>query len=179
MKELNQNALRSLTRNAYLKGNYNYISSILHDYSILELIINGLIKPKLYFSFVGHLTRHMSCLPIDFETIKQLSGNFTIPMCSEPAEFSQWYEMVDLLNIAKQFCKKSCKITNYKGISKIWIEYSYISNEIQVQHEYFIYGIDELIGSVGGILGLFIGFSFVDFLLKIINSVKDNVINRL
>ena len=61
----------------------------------------------------------------------------------------------------------------------IWIEYSYISNEIQVQQEYFIYGIDELIGSVGGILGLFIGFSFVDFLLKIINSVKDNVINRL
>ena len=98
--------------------------------------------------------------------------------------------MVDLLNIAKLFCKKSCKIINYKGISKpimgyvnsrqsIWIEYSYISNEIQVQQEYFIYGIDELIGSVGGILGLFIGFSFVDFLLKIINSMKDSLINRL
>ena len=132
----------------------------------------------------------MSCLPIDFATIKQLSGNFTIPICSEPAEITQWYEMVDLLNMAKVFCKKSCKITNYKGISKpimgyvnsrqsIWIEYSYISNELQVQQEYFIYGIDELIGSVGGILGLFVGFSFVDFLLKIINSVKDNLINRL
>ena len=132
----------------------------------------------------------MLCLPIDFATIKKLSGNFTIPICSEPANYYQWYEMVDLLNMAKISCKKSCKIINYNGISKpimgyvntrqlVWIEYSFNSNEIQVHQEYFIYGIDELVGSVGGILGLFIGFSFVDFLLKIINSVKENLMNRL
>ena len=148
------------------------------------------VTQKLYFSFVKKLTREISCLPIDFATIRLLSGNFTIPICSEPAELTEWYEMVDLLNMAKQFCKKSCKITNYKGFSKpimgyvnsrqsIWIEYSFNSNEMQVQQEYFIYEIDELVGSVGGILGLFIGFSFVDFLLKGINSVKEYLMNRL
>ena len=38
--------------------------------------------------------------------------------------------------------------------------------------EYLLYDFGGMIGSIGGTLGLFIGFSFYDVILKIINYLK-------
>ena len=38
--------------------------------------------------------------------------------------------------------------------------------------EYLLYDFSELVGSVGGTLGLFIGFSFYDMILKITNLIN-------
>ena len=53
---------------------------------------------------------------------------------------------------------------------EIW--YNIDSNGIEVHTEYLVYGINELIGSIGGTLGLFIGFSFIDLLSRLINTIK-------
>ena len=69
-------------------------------------------------------------------------------------------------------CPKHCKLAEYNGELAIyydydndgWISWEYIfDNElIEVYEEYLMYDIIGLIGTVGGTLGLFIGFSFFD-----------------
>ena len=43
------------------------------------------------------------------------------------------------------------------------------TKEVKLQEEYLIYGIVDLIGIVGGNLGLFIGFSFYDVIKCILD----------
>ena len=49
----------------------------------------------------------------------------------------------------------------------------YVSNEIKVQEEYLVYGDVDLVGIVGGNLGLFIGFSFYDKIIQFIKIFVD------
>ena len=50
--------------------------------------------------------------------------------------------------------------------------------EIQVQTEYLIYDFNGLVGSVGGTLGIFIGFNFYDILARIVDNIKNIKVNR-
>ena len=43
---------------------------------------------------------------------------------------------------------------------------------LEVQREYLVYDMNGLIGSVGGTLGLFVGFSFFDLILKLFKTIK-------
>ena len=60
------------------------------------------------------------------------------------------------------------------------IDFYYIfpSNELQVQQDYLVYDINGLIGSVGGTLGLFIGFSFYDLLKQLMNNFMNYIIYK-
>ena len=49
------------------------------------------------------------------------------------------------------------------------IKNTLIQGQREVHQEYYIYGPLEFIGTVGGTLGLFIGFSFYDFIVAIID----------
>ena len=44
-----------------------------------------------------------------------------------------------------------------------------IKGQREVHQEYYIYGPLEFIGTVGGTLGLFVGFSFYDFIAVVID----------
>ena len=55
-----------------------------------------------------------------------------------------------------------------------WFNYE---DEVEVFEEYLIYEITSVIGSIGGTLGLFIGFSFFDVSAKLINIFKDHFLN--
>ena len=48
-----------------------------------------------------------------------------------------------------------------------WIQLT--SPEIKVHKKYEVYDFSGIVGTVGGSLGLFIGFSFMDFMLMLIN----------
>ena len=50
-------------------------------------------------------------------------------------------------------------------------------DEVEVFEEYQIYEITSVIGSIGGTLGLFVGFSFFDISTKLINILKDHFLN--
>ena len=43
------------------------------------------------------------------------------------------------------------------------------SPQIRVNKKYEVYDFSGIVGTVGGSLGLFIGFSFMDFMLMLIN----------
>ena len=89
--------------------------------------------------------------------------------------------MSDIDSMSRKKCPKHCewveyhgaKLTNYynyddsiwKNTSRrfrFWWGYKFDNDLIQVYEEYLMYDAIGLIGTVGGTLGLFIGFSFLD-----------------
>ena len=63
--------------------------------------------------------------------------------------------------------KKRSKISNEVGIS-----FNFPYNEIQVFEEYLMFNVNNLIGTIGGHSGLFIGFSFHGFISKILECLQ-------
>ena len=49
------------------------------------------------------------------------------------------------------------------------------SNEMKVQEEYLVYNEVDLVGIVGGNLGLFVGFSFFEKVKQVINFIIDKI----
>ena len=128
-----------------------------------------------------------SCMPLEFFTLYRLSGNrkpFTL--CNE-------YDVHNFIKLSENLgkCLKACTTFQYSGtmipqfkggftnnsrlvVLGYWFNYN---DEVEVLEEYLIYEITNVIGSVGGTLGLFIGFSFLDLTTKLISIFKDNVLN--
>jgi hypothetical protein len=54
---------------------------------------------------------------------------------------------------------------NDTSYGRIWLKM--VSPTVEVMQEYEVYDFSGILGSLGGSLGLFIGFSFLDFLVAI------------
>ena len=94
-----------------------------------------------------------------------------------------WVQLGQIYRDAKTACKKPCNVIEIKGRRKslkgyiddprhVWFEYFFIEGDIDVFEEYLIYDLDGMVGSIGGTLGLFIGFSFLGSIKEIINLLK-------
>ena len=105
-------------------------------------------------------------------------------------KFYEWNEccVVDFcrLNISKnKICQKSCGVLQYNGKVVYDDVYSWGEKnranfayeidppeEVTVFQEYVVYDTIGMNGSVGGTLGMFIGFSFTGFISSIINRLS-------
>ena len=92
------------------------------------------------------------------------------------------------MNIDETICPKSCSIKKYLGeiVYKDDIaNYGFSYNntfytdfdfappyKVKVSEQYLIYDFIGLVGSVGGTLGLFIGFSFYDMISRLCNKLR-------
>ena len=132
---------------------------------------------------------NISCLPIEFSTIYRLAGNeFTFPLCTEQV-VKNYNKAISVLPDLLDTCSKACKTFQYTGTMKqfhnfinnsrdVQLSYWFNSeNEVEVFEEYQIYEITSVIGSIGGTLGLFVGFSFFDISTKLINTLKNHFLN--
>ena len=95
---------------------------------------------------------------------------------------------------AVEYCLKDCSITEYKGklfhkkgdrevhfqnnpndkgknMQMFW-KYIFASKQAKVYNEYLVYDPIGIIGIIGGTFGLFIGFSFKDFIIDIIEFFR-------
>ena len=85
-------------------------------------------------------------------------------------------------------CPKPCQVKSYKSSRSEMIEMTYIEwkethatfelstdTMRNVQKEILVYDTNDMIGSIGGSLGLFLGFSFFD----IISKCLDKLVNRV
>ena len=156
------------------KMSHNTIQSITsyYDYSILKLFKSG--------------TRH--CLSRRLQYLLQLAKQ-DIKLCDtwlEEAEsykyYFQEYYVKNAKNLTKD-CNSSCVQSQYIGQTiflkgrtyrdnEIEISYEFPSNEVQIVEEYLMFGFNELIGTIGGHSGLFIGFSFYGFISTILEYIK-------
>ena len=117
------------------------------------------------------------CLPIEFSTLIKLSNNVSYPLCKEIQYQKKNYEKI-LREYYSTDCLRSCTYLQYDGkakpmytmnnANKISIIYWFGNqNDVKTFKEYLIYGVTDVIGFVGGTLGLFVGFSFLDSVMTI------------
>ena len=108
------------------------------------------------------------------KSIKDLSQNSSGPaICTDVFRVNTdliWNQLMELAGN----CQRPCTIVEYQGTIKKYLGWGnfnegstmisilFPTKEVRLQEEYLIYGIVDLIGIVGGNLGLFIGFSFYD-----------------
>ena len=120
------------------------------------------------------------CIPIIYQTLMKLATNDSFEICENPLENACMAG--EILNInfqASMECSKSCMVSEYGGKVKYYssaLETSYgswymifPSTDVSIVEEYLIYDFIGMVGSIGGTLGLFIGFSFMDLFFWIVN----------
>ena len=125
------------------------------------------------------------CIPIEYTSIFRLSdNNVPFTLCTEQLGFMN-KEILEILDK----CSKACTTFQYSGTivtfpgvfnnsRTIGLGYWFNGeNEMAVSEEYLIYEITGVIGSIGGTLGLFVGFSFLDLSTKLIDIFKKKFLN--
>ena len=132
-------------------------------------------------------TRFLPCLPIRYKTIMKLSGIRPMPICQDSKK-EMWKNLSKIWNKYLTTCPKSCTQIKYQGKMKSLIgyfndskttglDYLFLSWYIDVYKEYLVYEMDDVIGSIGGTWGLFIGFSFLGLLKHFFEKIKNHLIN--
>ena len=144
------------------------------------------INENHYFRMVKYSKlSHASCFPVSLSGFLNLASE-EVELCEEWGKENENYIKILIKNYQYLFnaCDTSCILYQYEGqtnsrlgtaenTSMINFDYNFPSNEIQVFEEYLMFGINDLIGTVGGHSGLFIGFSFFGFISTILDYIKN------
>ena len=128
------------------------------------------------------------CVPIVFKSLMELNLNKSLPICETGEENSCIYHALHEISQNNDNCERSCKMNYYIGSKKTLatemgrqsdFELSFVmaTTSVNTESEYVIYDIAGMVGSIGGSMGLFIGFSFMDFIFKIVDVFED-IINK-
>ena len=131
-------------------------------------------------------TRSLPCLPIRYKTIMKFGGVQPKPICQDSKK-EIWKNLTKNWNTFLTSCPNSCKQYEYQGKMKsldgyynnskaTGLDYLYLSGYIEVHKEYLVYELDDVIGSIGGTLGLFIGFSFLGLLKYFFETIKNYLV---
>ena len=139
------------------------------DYSVLKHFKSGTVN----------------CLSRRLEFLLELAKH-DIKLCEtwleEAQSYKHYLKEYYTRNLIKD-CNSSCVQSQYFGqtifskgrtnrVNEIEISYEFPSNEVQIVEEYLMFGFNELIGTIGGHSGLFIGFSFYGFISTILEYIK-------
>ena len=129
------------------------------------------------------------CLPTEFLTIAKLSqSGLDFEECQSQFNLTKSWEMRMNFTNDIQSCLKSCSINEFHGqviysqmenssyLEWTTVETYFSVNELKIQEEYLVYSSVDLIGNIGGTLGLFLGYSFYDNLKIIFNFMKKFII---
>ena len=127
----------------------------------------------------------LECIPIPLITIQELSKiEPKFQICKNLTSIGKQWKHVWR---SREHCKGPCHLVEYFGRSQEWINHGkpgtltlqiyFVSNEVKVQEQYFIYNTVDLIGIIGGNLGLFIGFSFFDKIKQMIFFITNGLQN--
>ena len=124
---------------------------------------------------------NLTCIPVTNPICNNLIDYYDYVECGCHLEHT--YDVMQ--NITTNYeCPQSCEITQYVG-TIIWndklswnsnvslVQYKYVTPLfLSVYEEYIICDLINLVGSVGGTLGLFIGFSFNNILAWLIENIQ-------
>ena len=124
---------------------------------------------------------HIICIPAIHQTLVKMAFNGSFELCEEGQEnYRMVLKVLDILSHAIKTCPISCTRTEYVA-RQSKVQYSYPglllywhfeSTNVQVYQEYLIYDEIGMIGSIGGLLGLFLGFSFLNVTSYFIGKIQ-------
>ena len=124
------------------------------------------------------------CLPIRMASYTNI-GDVDLKTCKtwedEEKSFAIFMRNYDGKTFSS--CNATCALHQYVGVktfskltkiqpNEIFLSYNFPTNEIQVFEEYLMIRVNDLIGTIGGHSGLFIGFSFYGFISTILEYIK-------
>ena len=116
--------------------------------------------------------------------------NIKAPQCENTTEDDEALSAIyDKGFLYKYKCPKPCSILEYSGKLDYWeLKYDNPNNTmiiylrfqspevLTIYEEYLIYDFNGMLGSIGGTLGLFVGFSFSSIIRLFINLLKKCII---
>ena len=126
------------------------------------------------------------CSPIIFNFL-----NEWIPPCSKNEDYLCMLDYYQKTMIPELPCydEKQKKATKIKGVSQkarygqvaastnqqyqLFLRFNQITNDLHDMEEMYILSTEDFIGTVGGSLGLFLGFSFLTFVTDVVGKVFD------
>ena len=121
------------------------------------------------------------CLPL---TLPYYDGYKYLPQCRTWEDFACMVKKVKkvLIDEVYENCPTACEIIEYSGkvLHTVYLdvptfEWSYedIAKRMDVNEEYVVYDFSGFISSVGGMLGLFVGFSFLGLVEAFSNFIQN------
>ena len=128
-----------------------------------------------------------NCFPVSLTGSVDL-GRHEIKLCSNWKEEFENHNKIFMeygTGGIFDYCNSSCTQYQYQGRTSYrqyggvenQVRFMYVipSNEIQISEEYLMFGINDLIGAIGGHSGLFIGFSFYGFISEMIQYIQSKL----
>ena len=126
------------------------------------------------------------CLPLRLKAfLTMVDENQSIRLCETWKEENDNLEIFSTNFSPKTFnsCQTSCNQLQYIGEKTFTkssndnpyefpISYIFPNNQVQITEEYKMFGVNDLIGTIGGHSGLFIGFSFYGFINTILGYIQ-------
>jgi hypothetical protein len=134
----------------------------------------------------------VKCLPIQMKGFQYANKSATIEDCAnlEDEICNGGPLIVKRMELAYQECLKPCKETTYKDSVAKLVEPMhlkddkntalfdiFLSNVQKVEKEVLVYDTNDMIGAIGGLLGLFLGFSFFDVMCKCLDNLIMPLVN--
>ena len=134
--------------------------------------------------------------PLYYKNLVTLASHKNLTICQTFMEnFQMKSKLFQFLIESNSFqkCKPSCSYYGYKGkisprqggftsenggSSSVTFIYSWQFTDLMIYQEYVVYDLIGIIGSIGGSLGLFLGFSFLEFIIGILNNFEAWIIRH-
>ena len=151
----------------------------------VSLILQNMISISkcILFRYMNLYYNSTNCMPLILKTIRDLSQTKSnYPICNKTSNLDPVIEYNKFAMLINK-CQKPCNTVEYKGdvkkhegwraVKGLEVSMYFPSNEIKVQEEYLLYHLVDLVGIIGGNMGLFLGFSFFEF-VKIFFSKLNN-----
>ena len=99
-----------------------------------------------------------------------------IHTCLQPKQFKQY----SVARITKdEFATDETEFVTGNDSMSILMKFKYASNKINVYEETLMIDDTSLVGSLGGSLGLFVGFSFFGYAMPIVEAISDKIADCL
>ena len=136
----------------------------------------------------------MKCIPVRMKGFKYVNDSAQLPICTKLTDEICNGGPLAWANLTTGFkkCPRPCKVTSYifsqvEGYESGYMEensdYVYMSmkpNRIKrIVNEILVYDVTDMIGALGGSLGLFLGFSCFGLISTCIDNLIDYLSKRL
>ena len=137
----------------------------------------------------------IKCIPVQMKGFQYVNESTSLINCNKLEDEicnggpKVWNSLYDKI----QKCQNPCKMITYKDSRLVFTEPMYVKERGQtlahfelvknsirkIEKQVLVYDTTDVIGAIGGSLGLFLGFSFFDFISKCLDNLIMRLVNYL